>query len=33
VLRLIIAIETILKEIMRPEDYFAWKINKGFDMH
>ena len=33
VLRLIIAIETIFKEIMRPEDYFAWKTNKGFDIH
>jgi len=33
VLRLIVAIETIFKEIMRPEDYFAWKINKGFDIH
>jgi len=33
VLRLIIAIETIFKEIMRPEDYFAWKTNIGFDIH
>jgi len=33
VLRLIVAIETIFKEIMRPEDYFAWKTNTGFDIH
>ena len=33
VLRLIIAIETIFKEIMRPEDYFAWKVSNGLDMH
>jgi len=33
VLRLIIAIETIFKEIMRPEDYFAWKTRTGFDIH
>ena len=33
VLRLIIAIETIFKEIMRPEDYFAWKLSSGLDLH
>jgi|TARA_R110000751_G_scaffold62550_2_gene129400 hypothetical protein len=33
VLRLILAVETIFKEFMRPEDYFAWKISNGFDIH
>ena len=33
VYRLIIAIETILKELMRPEDYFAWKVSNGLDIH
>ena len=33
VYRLIIAIETILKELMRPEDYFTWKVSNGLDIH
>tara|TARA_R110000803_G_scaffold152849_1_gene217819 strand:- start:263 stop:496 length:234 start_codon:yes stop_codon:yes gene_type:complete len=33
VFRLILAVETILKEFMRPEDYFAWKMGNGFDIH
>ena len=33
VLRLIIAIETIFKELMRPEEYFLWKLSSGFDIH
>jgi len=33
IFRIIIAIETILKEFMRPEDYFAWKLSSGLDLH
>jgi|TARA_B110000879_G_scaffold13311_1_gene16600 hypothetical protein len=33
VLRLIIALETIFKELMRPEEYFLWKLSSGFDIH
>ena len=33
IFRIIIAIETILKEFMRPEDYLSWKLSSGLDLH
>lgn len=33
IFRIIVAIETILKEFMRPEDYLSWKLSSGLDLH
>jgi|TARA_R110002072_G_scaffold294870_1_gene465372 hypothetical protein len=33
VLRLILAIETVFKELMLPQEYFVWKLSSGLDIH
>ena len=33
IFKIIVAIETILKEFMRPEDYLSWKLSSGLDLH
>ena len=33
VLRLILAIETVFKELMLPQEYFVWKLSSGCDFH